>query len=94
MNKKYHSDNEEYLTQHWLFANNLENMEGNMKVEPIKILTSKNKQIPFLYNKTMDVMTKHNSHAGIVTNDAIYIDRASSAIKRELKKLGIKFDKI
>ena len=94
MNKKYHSNDEEYLTQHWLFANNLENMENDMKVEPIKILTSKNKQIPFLYNKTMDIMNKHNSRGGIVTNDAIYIDRASNTLKKELKKLGIKFDKI
>lgn len=64
-----------------------------MKVEPIKILTSKNKQIPFLYNKAKDVMDKCKS-GGVITNKGIYIERATKLAKDELTKLGIKFDKI
>ena len=62
----------------------------------IKISYAKNKEVPYLANKVMDIITVNrlNGKGGcgaVFTNDTITLATDSSSIKYYLKKLGIKF---
>ena len=66
-----------------------------MKV--IRITTAQNKQVPYLFNHVMPIMTK-NKCGGKFYQDSVEInawsDKVASAIKQALDELKIKFTEV
>lgn len=61
-----------------------------MKVVRVEIPVASNKEIPFLYNKASEILTKNKS-SGKISNQTIIIDRVNRNGLKELKDAGIKF---
>lgn len=64
----------------------------------IKITYAKNKDVPYLANKVMDIITVNRltgkgGCGAVFTNDTITLATDSNSIKYYLRKFGIKFGK-